>query len=125
MVCIASEYQSDIVDLLLAGSNAGLRMPEHGIHLNIVVYVEDYYFLLCLGATAVVCPSFHSYVQGYYLLQNVTVVGPSWKSNSWYIYMENYCFLQAASNKATHVHQWLITKRSLAEMHVQTMKPCW
>ena len=53
MVCIGSEYQSDIVDLLLAGSNAELRMPEHSICLNIVVYVEDYYFLLCLSATAV------------------------------------------------------------------------
>ena len=39
MVCIASEYQSDIVDLLLAGTNAGLRMPEHSIRLNIVVYI--------------------------------------------------------------------------------------
>ena len=74
MVCIGSEYQSDIVDLLLAESNAGLKMPEHGIRLNIVVYVEDYYFLLCLGATAVVC---HSYAQGYHLHQNVAVVGPS------------------------------------------------
>ena len=37
--------------------------------------------------------------------------------------MKNYCFLQTASNKATHVHQWLITKGSQAEMHVQTMKP--
>ena len=64
MVYACSEYQSDIVDLLLAESNAGLRMPEHGIRLNIVVYVEDYYFLLFLSATAVVCPSFHSYAQG-------------------------------------------------------------
>ena len=54
MVYIAS----DIIDLLLAESNAGLS-----ILLNIVVYVEDYYFLLCLDATAVVWPSFRSYAQ--------------------------------------------------------------
>ena len=29
--------------------------------------------------------------------------------------------LQAASNKATHMHQWLITKGSQAEMHVQAI----
>ena len=38
---------------------------SYNIHLNIVDYVEDYYFLLCLHATAVVCPSFQSYAQGY------------------------------------------------------------
>ena len=42
----------------------------------------------------------------------------AWKSNSWYIHMENYCFLQAASNKATQVHQCMVDhKRIVAEMH--------
>ena len=60
-------------------------------------------------------------VKFYTLLPNVRVARPACVMQNQIAGIHGkHCSLQA---RATHVHQWLITKGSQAEMHVQTMKP--